>query len=103
MAKTKIDGVVEAVRYGTDGQVDWVRAYLRHGMAFSDRVILDRQSLIEQLNAGKQFFAGRRVQLMGGTFETGEALHVLQKNGREVLVTGDIQADQDRLEGIPLI
>ena len=52
MAKVKYDGVIEAVHYAADGQVEWVRAYLRRGPAFSDRIMLDRQTLIEDLKAG---------------------------------------------------
>ena len=31
MANKKYDGVIEAVHYAPDGQVEWVRAYLRRG------------------------------------------------------------------------
>lgn len=103
MAKPKFDGVIEAVRYKPDGQVDWVRAYLRRGPTFSDRVLLDRQTLIEHLKSGKRYLAGKRVRLMASTFEVSEPLQVLQVDGAEVLVTGERRSERDSLEGVPLI
>ncbi|MEW5872002.1 MAG: hypothetical protein AB1894_22225 [Chloroflexota bacterium] len=103
MAKAKFDGVVEAVHYQPDGQVAWVRAYVRRGATFSDHVLLDRQAIIELLKSGKRYLSGQRVPLRASTFETGDALRVLQKNDREVLVVGEIETDRDRLEGVPII
>ena len=103
MAKPKFDGVIEAVHYNTDGQVDWVRAYLRRGPAFSDRVKLDRQMLVEHLRSGKRFVTGRRIPLMGGFFEIDQPLRLEPHNGRDVLVVGDQQAEQDFLKNVPLI
>ena len=73
MAKPKIDGVIEAVRYKPDGQILWVRAYLRRGSTYSDRILLDRQELIELLKSGKSFVSGARVELMASTFQVGQA------------------------------
>ena len=103
MAKPKYDGVIEAVRYKPEGRVEWVRAYLRRGPTFSDHVLLQRQALIELLKSGKRFMTGRRVELRGSTFEVVEPVQVLEKNGRSVLVTGNIKSDQDNLKGVPLI
>ena len=103
MAKPKIDGVIEAVRYNPDGQVKWVRAYLRRGPTYSDRVLLDRQALIEQLKSGKQFMSGERVEQMASTFQLGKPVRLQQNNDQEILVTGEIQSSQDRLEGVPIL
>lgn len=103
MAKSKYDGVVEAVRYGQDGKVDWVRTYLRRGPTWSDYILLDRQALIEYLKAGRNFMVGRRIPLLAGTFEVTVPVRVIQKNGDEILVTGDLQADRDRLDGVPVL
>lgn len=103
MAKAKIDGVVEGVRYLPNGKVAWVRAYLRRGPTFSDHLLLDRQTLVEHLKSGKRYLAGKRVPLMASTFETTQPLRVVGKNGDEIIVTGDIQAEKDSLEGVPLI
>lgn len=103
MAKPKFDGVVEAVRYTPDGQVDWVRAYLRRGPTFSDHQLLSRHTLIEELKSGKRYLAGKRVPLMASTFEVSKPLRVLERNGSDVLVTGSLEADRDNLEGVPVI
>ena len=103
MAKQKFDGVVQAVHYQVDGQVDWVRIYLRRGPTFSDRMMLDRQALITQLKIGKRYFIGRRIQGMASSFELSEPVQVIEKNGHEFIITGNRDADRDRLEGVPVI
>ena len=103
MAKPKIDGVIEAVRYNPDGQINWVRAYLRRGPTYSDRILVDRQKLIEMLKTGKSIVSGVRVEQMASTFQLGKAVRLLQNNGHEVLVTGEVQSSQDRLEGVPIL
>ena len=103
MAKPKIDGVIEAARYNPDGQIKWVRVYLRRGPTYSDRLLLDRQALVEQLKSGKIFMAGERVEQMASTFRLGKPVHLQQNNGQAVLVTGEAQGNQDRLEGVPII
>ena len=103
MAKTKFDGVVEAVHYTPYRQVEWVRAYLRHGPVFSDRLLVDRQSLVEHLKSGKKLMAGKRLPLLGGTFEVTQPLRLIEQDGRDVLVVGDEQAEHDYLEGVPVI
>ncbi len=101
MAKQNFDGVVEAVHYRPDGQVDWVRTFLRRGPTFSDYILLDRQTLIEHLKSGKKYVVGKRIPQLASTFEVTRPLRVIQKNSKEVLVTGEIQSDQDRLDGVP--
>jgi hypothetical protein len=103
MAKSKVDGVVQAVRYDPDGQIAWVRTYLRRGPTWSDYILLDRQTLINEIKTGKRFFTGIRVPLLGGTFETRAPIQIVETNGRDILVAGDIQADNDCLEGVPLV
>lgn len=103
MAKPKIDGVIEAARYNPDGKIQWVRAYLRRGPIYSDRILLDRQTLVEQLKSGKTFMSGERIELMAGTFKLGKSVRLLQANGQEVLVTDEAQPKQDHLEGVPIL
>jgi hypothetical protein len=103
MVKAVVDGIVQAVRYDSGGQVDWVRAYLRRGPTWSDTILLDRENLVKEIKAGKQFRTGKRVPLMGGTFETHAPLRLIEKDGREILVTGELQAVTDNLEGVPLV
>lgn len=103
MAKPKYDGVIEAVRYQPDGKIQWVRAYVRRGPIFSDRLLVDRSALIEQLKAGKNYMAGRRIPLMAGTFEVSKPVHLVQKDGVEVIATGETQGDRDGLENVPIV
>lgn len=103
MAKPKYDGVVEAARYGSDGYVLWVRAHLRRGATWSDHVLIDRKTLIDQIKSGKRFVVGKRIPRLASTFEVSVPITLAQKNGQEYLVTRDIQAERDHLNGVPLI
>ena len=103
MAKQKYDGVVEAVHYKPDGQVDWVRAFESRGPIFTDWVLIGREALIERLTSGKKFVIGKRISQMANTFEVSKPVRLVNVNGEKVLVTGDTQADEDCLEGVPVI
>ena len=103
MAKPKYDGVVEAVRYRPDGQVDWVRVFERRGPTWSDYIILKRDELIQRLKAGKKFFAGKRILQMASTFEVSLPIKLVSDGSQDLLVAGDAQAEKDCLEGVPLI
>ena len=103
MAKTKFDGVIEAVHYTPEGQVDWVRVYERRGPTFSDRVLLDRSNLICRLKARKRFVIGQRKVQWASTFEPSASLQLIRKGGQELIVTGEALADHDLLEGAPVI
>jgi len=103
MAKVKIDGVIEAVHYTPEGQVAWVRAYERRGPTFSDRVLLDRASLISLLKARKCWVIGRRKPQWASTFETTSLVQLIQKDKRELIATGRTSADHDLLDGVPVI
>jgi len=100
MAK-KIDGVIEAVRYNLNGQVVLVRAYERRGVTYSDRVLLDRETLLERLKAGKNFSTGQRKEFLGSTFELGKAVKAVGENGKEFLTTRETATQRDELEGTP--
>jgi hypothetical protein len=102
MAKQKFDGVIEAVHYSRNGQIDFVRAYERRGVAFSDCVLLDRKTLLERLKTHKRFVTGERRPLLGGTFESGRDVSLLTHDGREFVSTR-AGAMEDTLEGVPLI
>lgn len=104
MAKQKLDGVIEVVRYAPTGQMLWVRGYLRRGPTFSDRMILTRDDLIAQLKAGKNLYAGKRIEQMASTFEVTQPLKLVNKNGQDWVVLGDTPpGDKDCLDGIPQI
>jgi hypothetical protein len=103
MAKAKFDGVVEAVHYKPNGEVDWVRAYVRRGPTFSDYILIGRQSLIERLKAGKKFMVGKRVRFEASTFNVTSPVRLVKKDGQDILVVGDAQNENDSLSGVPLI
>jgi hypothetical protein len=103
MAKAKFDGVIEAVHYKPDGQVDWVRSYLRRGPTFSDRLLIDRQTLIEHLKAGKNYMVGERIPQFASTFEVTVPVKVVQKDGKDFVIAGDSFSNQDHLAGVPII
>ncbi|HVN16051.1 MAG TPA: hypothetical protein VMT73_09965 [Anaerolineales bacterium] len=100
MAVKKFDGVIEAARY-KNGQILYVRAYERRGFTFSDRVLIERKDLIEQLKKGKKFLTGQRKELLASTFELGKPVQVVQHGEREVIATRP-EASRDELEGVPV-
>jgi hypothetical protein len=102
MAKQKFDGVIEAVRYTRNGQIDFVRAYERRGVAFSDRVLLDRKVLLERLKSKKRFVTGARKELLANTFDGGRDVSLVMRDGREFVSTR-ADAAGDELEGVPVI
>jgi len=103
MARSKVDGVVEAVRYLPEGQIEVVRVYERRGPTWSDRILLTRQQLIDRLKSGQTYVIGQRMKLLGGTFETGPAVRLSGPADRPVLVTDQNNSDRDDLRGVPVI
>jgi hypothetical protein len=97
------DGVVEGVRYDANGQVEWVRMYQRRGPTYSDWMLVRRTALIEMLKAGKRVVAGERVPYEASTFKTGSVLRVIESGGKELLTTGETQAEKDKLDGVPVV
>jgi hypothetical protein len=103
MAKVDYDGVVQAVHYDSEGQVVWVRAFLRRGPVWSDHVQLNRADLVEKINLGLRFRTGKRIPYSGGTFETSYPVELVKVDNHEVLFAGDGQSKTDSLAGVPLI
>ena len=100
MAK-KIDGVIEAVRYNKAGQIALVRGYELRGVTYSDRVLLDRGTLLERLKEGKKFSTGQRKEFWGSTFDLGKVVEVVSKDGKDVITTGGEASKRDELEDTP--
>ena len=100
MAK-KFDGVIEAVRYTPDGQISMVRGYELRGVTYSDRVLLDRATLLERIKDGKKFTTGQRKEFWGSTFDLGKTVKTFSKEGMDFLTTRDGATDKDELEGTP--
>jgi hypothetical protein len=100
MAK-KFDGVIEAVRYNPDGQIALVRGYELRGVTYSDRVLLDRDTLIERLKKGEKFITGQRKEYWASTFDFGKTVKMQSKDGKEFITTRDDGSQRDELEGTP--
>lgn len=98
----KFDGLIEAVRYGADGQLLMVRAYERRGATYSDNVLIDRQTLVDQLKHRKRIVTGKRLHRMGVTFDVGQAVRLSGSPGQERIVTASQAGSQDLLEGVPI-
>ncbi|MDX1435252.1 MAG: hypothetical protein R3335_00480 [Anaerolineales bacterium] len=103
MGKPKFDFVVEAVRYAGNGNIAWVRGFERRGPTFSDRVILDRQELIDRLRGGYRVMTGQRVPFMAGTFEVDRRLQLDQVFGNDYVVIDGPGDHRDNLPGVPEI
>ena len=101
MARSKIDGVIEAVRYDAEGKINLVRGYVRRGVTYSDRTLLDRKSLLERLRQGQRFVTGQRKEFWGSTFEVGKPVERLAFNEKEFITT-DGQSGRDMLENTPI-
>lgn len=99
MAK-KVDVVIEAVRY-KNGQIVLVRGYERRGTTFSDRVLIDRKTLIEKLQKGNQISIGSREELKASTFKLDQNVLLVKHDNREWIATGP-SATQDHLENAPI-
>jgi hypothetical protein len=103
MVKINFDGVLEAVHFKADGQIDWVRVYERRGAIFSDRVMLNREMFVRQLKAGKRYMVGERIHSLGGKFNISQPVHLIQHDNKQMIVVGDDQTKLDELVGVPII
>ena len=103
MRKINYDGVVEAAHYKHDGQLDWVRVYERRGSIFSDCILLNRETFIRQLKAGKRYMVGERILNLGGKFNVTQPVRLFNQDSQQVIVVGDAQATKDELNGVPII
>lgn len=94
---SKIDIVIETVRYTPDGKIDKARVFERRGAAFSDHFLMSRETLLEKLKSGKKCFTGQRKEYLAGTFETGKPVQLVG----EFITTGS-SATQDHIENVPI-
>jgi dipeptidyl aminopeptidase/acylaminoacyl peptidase len=98
MSQKKLDGVIESIRYTPDGKIAVVRAYERHGVVWSDHILLERKELSERLKQGKKFVIGKRKLYLGGVFETGKSVYQIEDN---IITEGQTHA-RDLLAGVPV-
>jgi hypothetical protein len=102
MYRKKYDGVIEAVRYSPEGWLSLARVYERVGAAFTDRILLTRDQLIERLRNGKRFMIGQRRTYMAGTFDVSSQVRLSDPPGKETLYITQPTVDRDDLQGTPL-
>ncbi len=99
----RLHGVVEAVHYGPDGRVAWVRAYLRRFDNFSDRVRLTREDLVRRLQGGQRFRVGKPRPRLGNDFEVGPAVTLAQRAGEPFLTLEGAPSSEQELAGVPVL
>ena len=66
-----------------------------------DRVLIDRKTLIEKLQKGKQVLIGTREALRASTFNLEKNILLVKNDNREWVSTGQ-DATQDYLENVPV-
>jgi len=98
----KFDGVIEAVRYNRKGHVALVRIYELRGVTYSDRILLDRDALLERLKDGKKIITGQRKEYWGTTFTPGKIVKIVSTNGKDFLSTRNDNSKRDELENTPV-
>lgn len=99
MARKNHDGVIEAVRYSSNGQIEMVRMYKLRWLVYSDHILMSRDALLEQLSQGKRFVTGRRKSYIGNVFETGKSVH-LSGTSNKIITTKDQAGNQDFLANV---
>ena len=100
--KKPYDGVVVAVRYSSQGEIERVRFFERHGFVFTDRMMVSRGDLVERLQNGKRLKTGVRLLYQGNDFEIKEDINLIEKNGSNVIVVGQTTSDRDTLGNLPI-
>jgi hypothetical protein len=98
MARTRFDGVIEAVHYTPGGQIHVVRAYERRGAVWSDSVLLGREELVGRLEKGKRFVTGQRKTYLGSNFQIGRPVRIVKGS----VVTGGQASERDHLDDVPI-
>jgi hypothetical protein len=101
--KIDYDGVVTAVKYTPEGTIDWVRAFERHGFVFSDRINLDRETLISRIEDGKRFKTGTRKIYLANEFEIKDDIQLAETNGQTIILAGGESSQNDSLGDLPTL
>ncbi len=98
MARTKFDGVIEAVRCAPDGRLAIARVYERRGAVWSDEFLLERKDLVQRLKQGKRFVIGTRKAYLGGVFDVGKPVRLIE----DQIVTDERPNGREVLAGVPI-
>ena len=102
-SRPKYDVVVVAARYGQPGRLDWVRAFVRRGPTWSDRVKISRAELIDRVRAGERVFTGSRSEYQASTFEVRDEVRVQGQGEQAFLLAGPGQGQKDDLQSVPVL
>ena len=100
--KKPYDGVVVAARYTPQGEIDWVRAFVRHGFVFSDRMNMDRETLLKNLREGKKFKTGERITFQGNDFKISDDIQLIESDSGSKIIAGEVSKNRDSLGNIPI-
>lgn len=98
MSRKRIDGVIEAVRYAPDGNIEFVRLYQRQGSVWTDHFLLARPALVKQLEEGRRLYTGQRIQYLGSKVDAQYPVSLI--NGR--ITSGKGNEARDLLDGVPV-
>lgn len=98
----KIDGVIEAVRRDSNGQIEVARFYERRGPTWSDFMLTNRDDLIKRLKKGEKFVIGERKIYWAGTFNVLTQVQLTSVDGREHLSTSLSPNGKIELKEAPL-
>lgn len=101
MARINYDGLIEAVRYASNGQIEWVRVFERRWLVYSDHILLSRAALLERLAQGKRYVTGKRKALVGNVFEMGKSVHLIGTTN-PIITTKEQAGSQDFLANVPV-
>jgi len=99
MPQKRIDGIIEAVRYTPEGNIEFVRLHQRQGNVWSDHILLTRPALIKRIEQGQRLYTGRRKTYLGNQIEAHQPVHLI--NG--LIVSGQGNGQRDFLENTPLL
>lgn len=103
MGKKKVvDGVIDAVRYDSNGNILLVRAFERRGPAFSDSVLLNRLDLIMKLTNKKKYAIGERLPGKGITLTIKKSISLAGTSGHEIVVSEGTESSHDDLDPAPI-
>jgi hypothetical protein len=99
--KAKLDLLITSARYHPDnGTLMLAKGFEPVGQVWSDILLLGRVELLARLEEGQRIFNGDKEGLVAD-FEPGEEIHLVEANGKRLLVAGDGSGEGDDL-GVPL-
>jgi len=98
----KADMVVVAARYDpANGRLLRTQAYERHGVVWTDLVLLDRETLLARLQSRRRVYAGAVDPGIPGDFSVRGRLRLQDENGRAYLALRASPDGHDDL-GVPV-